>query len=69
MERAHIPIVAMPHWLSVTFRIEFEVLLQTYKALSISDTVVNQYVSSRALRPSAAALLEVPSSSRQKLGM
>lgn len=69
VERAHIPVVAMPHWLSVTFRIEFEVLLQTYKAVSISDTVVNKYVSSRALRPSAAALLEVASSSRQKLGM
>ena len=63
--REHIsPVLAALHWLPVTFRIDFKVLLLTYKALNglgpscIANSLVN-YLPSRTLRSSAAGLLEI----------
>ena len=73
-KREHIsPVLAALHWLPVTFRIDFKVLLLIYKALNgqgpsyIANSLVS-YIPSRTLRSSAAGLLEVPSSSRKKIG-
>src|SRR4029434_1502881 len=72
--REHIsPVLASLHWLPVTFRIDFKVLLLTYKALNglgpsyIANSLV-KYLPSRTLGPSNAGLLEVPSNSRKKIG-
>src|SRR4029434_10790019 len=71
--REHIsPVLAALHWLSVTFRIVFKVLLLIYKALNelrpsyIANSLV-KYLPSRTLRSSNAGLLEVPSNSRKKI--
>ena len=72
--REHIsPVLAALHWLPVTFRIDFKVLLLIYKALNglgpsyIANSLV-KYLPSRTLRSSNAGLLEVPSKSRKKIG-
>src|SRR4029434_10878882 len=72
--REHIsPVVAALHWLPVTFRIDFIVLLLIYKALNglgpsyIENSLV-KYLPSRTLRSSNVGLLEVPSKSRKKIG-
>src|SRR4029434_4707631 len=72
--REHIsPVLAALHWLPVTFRIDFKVLLLIYKALNglgpsyIANFLV-KYLPSRTLRSSNAGLLEVPSNSRKKIG-
>uniref|UniRef100_A0A8C6MIC4 Integrase catalytic domain-containing protein n=1 Tax=Nothobranchius furzeri TaxID=105023 RepID=A0A8C6MIC4_NOTFU len=65
-KRDHIsPVLASLHWLPVKFRIDFKILLLTYKALNnqapsyISDLIV-PYVPNRALRSQTAGLLVVP---------
>src|SRR4029434_3630405 len=70
--REHIsPVLAALHWLSVTFRIVFKVLLLIYKALNelrpsyIANSLV-KYLPSRTLRSYNAGLLEVPSNSRKE---
>lgn len=72
--RDHIsPILATLHWLPVTFRIDFKVLLLIYKALNgtgpsyIANSLVN-YVPSRILRSSNTGLLKVPNHSLKKIG-
>ena len=65
--------MAALHWLPVKFRIDFKVLLLTYKALNgqgpsyIADSLVS-YTPSRALRSSNTGLLEVPRNSKKKIG-
>ena len=70
-KREHIsPVLASLHWLPVTFRIDFKVLLITYKALNgqgpkyISDSLIN-YTPTRTLRSSDAGLLEVRISNKK----
>jgi len=65
-KREHItPVLITLHWLPVSFRIDFKVLLLTYKALNgtaptyISDFLTS-YQPTRALRSSGADLLTVP---------
>ena len=59
------PILASLHWLPISFRIEFKILLITYKAISglapsyITD-LIPPYEPSRALRSSEKGLLKVP---------
>ena len=72
-KREHItPVLAALHWLPVTFRIDFKVLLLTYKALNgrgpnyILNSLTH-YVPKRTLRSSAAGLLEAPGG-RQTIG-
>src|SRR4029434_1105548 len=72
--REHIsPVLAALHWLPVTFRFDFKVLLLIYKALNglgpsvIANSLV-KYLPSRTLRLSSAVLLEGPSNSRKKIG-
>ena len=67
--REHItPVLAALHWLPVTYRIDFKVLLLIYKALNeqgpeyIANSLVT-YAPSRALRSSTAGLLDAPSNS------
>uniref|UniRef100_A0A8C6LQD5 Reverse transcriptase domain-containing protein n=1 Tax=Nothobranchius furzeri TaxID=105023 RepID=A0A8C6LQD5_NOTFU len=69
-KRDHIsPVLASLHWLPVKFRIDFKILLLTYKALNnqapsyISDLIV-PYVPNRALRSQTAGLLVVPRTSK-----
>src|SRR4029434_149706 len=67
------PVLAALHWLPVTFRIDFKVLLLIYKALnglgpSYIEKSLVKYLPSRTLRSSNAGLLEVPSNSRKKIG-
>src|SRR4029434_2323331 len=67
------PVLAALHWLPVTFRIYFKVLLLIYKALNglgpsyIANSLLT-YLTSRTRRSSNAGLLEVPSNSRKKIG-
>ena len=72
--REHIsPVLATLHWLPVTFRIDFKVLLLTYKAIHgqgpsyIANTLRN-YTPTRTLRSSDAGLLEINRSSQKKIG-
>lgn len=72
--RDHItPVLASLHWLPIKYRIEFKILLLTYKALSgqapvyLKELVV-PYNPSRALRSLNAGLLVVPSVSRSSMG-
>ena len=65
-EREHIsPDLASLHWLPISFRIDFKVLLLTYKALNniapsyISDLLI-PYQPTRALRSAHAGILTVP---------
>ncbi|XP_070409963.1 uncharacterized protein [Nothobranchius furzeri] len=73
-KRDHIsPVLASLHWLPVKFRIDFKILLLTYKALNnqapsyISDLIV-PYVPNRALRSQTAGLLVVPRKSKIRMG-
>ena len=72
--REHIsPVLASLHWLPVTFRIDFKVLLLTYKALNgqgpsyIAHSLTN-YTPARTLRSSDTGLLQVTRSSHKKIG-
>ncbi|XP_075330633.1 uncharacterized protein LOC142388967, partial [Odontesthes bonariensis] len=72
--RDHIsPVLASLHWLPVKFRIEFKILLLTYKALNdrapsyLKDLIV-RYFPNRALRSQTAGLLEVPRVSKSRMG-
>ncbi|XP_075329020.1 uncharacterized protein LOC142388045 [Odontesthes bonariensis] len=72
--RDHIsPALASLHWLPVKFRIEFKILLLTYKALNdrapsyLKDLIV-RYFPNRALRSQTAGLLEVPRVSKSRMG-
>ena len=59
------PILQQLHWLPVKFRIDFKILMLTYKVLNnqapnyISE-LLTLYKPSRALRPSSQMLLVVP---------
>uniref|UniRef100_A0A8C6L998 Reverse transcriptase domain-containing protein n=1 Tax=Nothobranchius furzeri TaxID=105023 RepID=A0A8C6L998_NOTFU len=73
-KRDHIsPVLASLHWLPVKFRIDFKILLLTYKALNnqapsyISNLIV-PYVPNRALRSQTAGLLVVPRISKIRMG-
>ncbi|XP_038152993.1 uncharacterized protein LOC119791138, partial [Cyprinodon tularosa] len=73
-KRDHIThILVSLHWLPVKSRIEFKILLLTYKALNgqapsyIRDLIV-PYVPNRALRSQAAGLLVVPRISKSRMG-
>ena len=67
------PILASLHWLPITFRINFKILLITFKALSelappyISD-LLKPYAPLRTLRSSGKGLLEIPSSKLKTKG-
>src|SRR4029434_7636949 len=72
--REHIsPVLATLHWLPVTFRIDFKVLLLTYKALNgkgpsyIANSLTN-YTLARTLRSSDTGLLQVTRSSHKMIG-
>uniref|UniRef100_A0A3Q3R4Q7 Reverse transcriptase domain-containing protein n=1 Tax=Monopterus albus TaxID=43700 RepID=A0A3Q3R4Q7_MONAL len=73
-KRDHIsPILASLHWLPVKFRIEFKILLLTYKALndkapSYLKDLVEPYHPNRALRSQSAGLLVVPRVHRSRMG-
>lgn len=65
-KRDHItPILESLHWLPIPFRIEYKILLLTYKALHdkapqyIADLLV-PYTTTRTLRSSSKQLLAVP---------
>ncbi len=72
--RDHIsPILASLHWLPVKSRIEFKILLLTYKALhgqapSYLKELIEPYYPSRTLRSQNAGLLVVPLVSKSRLG-
>ena len=67
------PILATLHWLPVSFRIDFKILLMTFKALQglapsyISD-MLKPYRPARSLRSSGRALLEVPRTNLATMG-
>ncbi|XP_071398588.1 deoxynucleoside triphosphate triphosphohydrolase SAMHD1-like isoform X2 [Centroberyx affinis] len=67
------PLLKTLHWLPVSFRIDFKVLLLVYKALNdlappyIRD-VLSFYVPARSLRSSTALLLDVPYVSHKSTG-
>lgn len=72
--RDHVsPVLASLHWLPVKFRIEFKILLLTYKALNdrapsyLKDLIV-RYFPNRALRSQTAGLLVVPRVSKSRMG-
>uniref|UniRef100_A0A3Q3KA17 Reverse transcriptase domain-containing protein n=1 Tax=Monopterus albus TaxID=43700 RepID=A0A3Q3KA17_MONAL len=73
-KRDHIsPILASLHWLPVKFRIEFKILLLTYKALndkapSYLKDLVEPYHPNRALHSQSAGLLVVPRVHRSRMG-
>ena len=73
-KRDHIsPILASLHWLPVKYRIEFKILLLTYKALngqapSYLKELIVSYHPNRALRSQNAGLLEVPRVSKSRMG-
>ncbi|KAM7366739.1 hypothetical protein PAMP_014689 [Pampus punctatissimus] len=72
--RDHIsPILASLHWLPVKSRIEFKILLLTYKALhgqapSYLKELIIPYFPSRTLRSQDAGFLVVPIVSKSRLG-
>ena len=72
--RNHItPVLASLHWLPVKSRIEFKILLLTYKALndqapSYLKELVIPYYPTRPLRSQDADLLVVPKISKSRLG-
>uniref|UniRef100_A0AAQ5ZSU8 Reverse transcriptase domain-containing protein n=1 Tax=Amphiprion ocellaris TaxID=80972 RepID=A0AAQ5ZSU8_AMPOC len=73
-KRDHIsPILVSLHWLPVKSRIEFKILLLTYKALNnqspsyLKDLIV-PYYPSRTLRSQTAGLLVVPRISKSRMG-
>ncbi|XP_074521138.1 uncharacterized protein LOC141786458 [Halichoeres trimaculatus] len=72
--REHIsPVLASLHWLPIKSRIEFKILLLTYKALNgigpsyLKDLIV-PYNPSRSLRSQHAGLLVVPRVSKSSMG-
>ncbi|XP_072251172.1 uncharacterized protein [Leuresthes tenuis] len=72
--RDHVsPVLASLHWLPVKFRIQFKILLLTYKVLNdrapsyLKDLIV-RYFPSRALRSQTAGLLVVPRVSKSRMG-
>ena len=73
-KRDHIsPVLASLHWLPVESRIEFKVLLLTYKALnglapSYLEELLIPYCPTRALRSQNAELLVVPRVSKSRMG-
>ena len=73
-KRDHItPILASLHWLPIKFRIEFKILLLTFKALngqapSYLKELVVPYVPTRTLCSQHAGLLVVPSISKSRTG-
>ena len=67
------PILQQLHWLPVSKRISFKILLLTYKAvngyaLSYIEDLVNHYVPSRSLRSTSQGLLTVPRSTTSTYG-
>uniref|UniRef100_A0A672ZCU3 Reverse transcriptase domain-containing protein n=1 Tax=Sphaeramia orbicularis TaxID=375764 RepID=A0A672ZCU3_9TELE len=73
-KREHItPVLVSLHWLLVTYRIDFKILLLTYKALNgtgpsyIANSLIN-YVQTRTLRSSNAGLLATPRNITKKMG-
>ena len=61
------PVLAALHWLPVTFRIDFKMLLLTFNALNglapqYLAELLEPYVPVRSLRSSHSALLVVPKS-------
>jgi len=73
--RDHIsPVLASLHWLPVKFRIEFKVLLLTYKALndraltSYLKELIVRYSTNRALHSQTAGLLVVLRVSKSRMG-
>ena len=67
------PILASLHWLPVKSRIEFKVVLLTYKALigqapSYLKELIVPYYPTRALRSQNAGLLVVPKVSKSRMG-
>ena len=69
-KRDHISkVLASLHWLPFKFRIEFKVLVLTYKALNdrAPDLIVT-YFPNRALCPQTAGLLVVPRVSKSRMG-
>ncbi len=73
-KRDHIsPVLASLHWLPVKSRIEFKILLLTYKALngqapSYLKELIVPYYPTRALRSQNAGLLVVPRVSKSRMG-
>ena len=73
-KRDHIsPVLASLHWLPVKFRIEFKILLLTYKALhgqapSYLKELIVPYYPTRTLRSLNAGLLVVPIVSKSRTG-
>ena len=73
-KRDHIsPVLASLHWLPVKFRIEFKILLLTYKALnnmapSYLKELIVPYHPTRALRSQNSGLLVVPKVSKSRVG-
>ena len=72
--RAHItPVLKSLHWLPVSFRIDFKVLLLVYKSLHshapeyITD-MLSRYTPSRSLRSSSTELLTVPKARTKRHG-
>uniref|UniRef100_A0A8C5CCP5 Reverse transcriptase domain-containing protein n=2 Tax=Gadus morhua TaxID=8049 RepID=A0A8C5CCP5_GADMO len=67
------PILASLHWLPITFRSDFKVLLLTYKALHglsplyLKDLII-PYSPSRSLRSSGAGLLSLPKVKKKSAG-
>lgn len=72
--RDHIsPVLASLHWLPVKFRIDFKILLLTYKALngqapSYLKELIVPYYPTRTLRSQNAGLLVVPRVLKSRLG-
>ena len=73
-KRDHIsPVLASLHWLPVKSRIEFKILLLTYKAVngqapSYLKELIVPYYPTRTLRSQNAGLLEVPRVSKSRMG-
>ncbi|XP_029284776.1 uncharacterized protein LOC115006618, partial [Cottoperca gobio] len=67
------PVLAALHWLPVKYRIEFKILLLTYKSIKgqapayLKDLIV-PYKPTRALRSQTAGLLVVPRVSKSTMG-
>ena len=67
------PILASLHWLPITFRSDFKLLLLTYKALhglspSYLKDLIIPYSLSRSLRSSGAGLLSLPKVKKKSAG-
>ena len=73
-KRDHIsPVLASLHWLPVKSRIEFKILLLTFKALNnmapvYLEELIAPYQPTRALRSQNSGLLVVPKVSKSRVG-